>query len=237
MAEKLFAERRLPPELAGIAQEKALALNPANGNPFELAAQRRMCWPAGEELQVTFLEGPLEVQQRVIFYAQQWSNYANIGFAFMQDPNAPIRISFQEGFSESYIGVSALYIPKHEPTMNLWLTPFDSEEEYSKVVLHEFGHALGLIHEHQSPASGIQWNRKAVLKELTSPKFGWTKEDVQENIFERLAISQTQFYTGFDPYSIMIYPIPARWTLNGFSVDANSTLSPTDKRYIRTLYP
>jgi len=28
-------------------------------------------------------------------------------------------------------------------------------------VLHEFGHALGLIHEHQNPASGgFKWNRE-----------------------------------------------------------------------------
>jgi len=23
---------------------------------------------------------------------------------------------------------------------------------------HEFGHAIGLAHEHQNPAGGIQWN-------------------------------------------------------------------------------
>ena len=30
-------------------------------------------------------------------------------------------------------------------------------------VLHEFGHALGLIHEHQSPfKGGFEWNREEV---------------------------------------------------------------------------
>src|SRR5260370_14376398 len=237
MSDKLFAELRLPPELARIAQERAIAINPGNGEPFELAARLRMCWPAGDELQISFLNGVPEVHQKVIFYAQQWSSYANIRFAFNQSPNAHIRISFQKGFSQSYIGVSALYAPKNEATMNLWLTLFDSEEEYSRIILHEFGHALGLIHEHQSPASGIPWNYEVVLRELTSPQYGWTREDVQENIFGRLAISQTQFYTGFDPESIMIYPIPARWTLTGFSTDANITLSSTDKQFIGVLYP
>ena len=27
-------------------------------------------------------------------------------------------------------------------------------------VMHEFGHALGLKHEHQSPNANIQWNMK-----------------------------------------------------------------------------
>ena len=30
-------------------------------------------------------------------------------------------------------------------------------------VLHEFGHAIGLIHEHQSPfKGGFEWNREEV---------------------------------------------------------------------------
>ena len=32
-------------------------------------------------------------------------------------------------------------------------------------VLHEFGHSLGLIHEHQSPfKGGFEWNREEVRK-------------------------------------------------------------------------
>ena len=38
-------------------------------------------------------------------------------------------------------------------------------------ILHEFGHALGLIHEHQSPASGgFEWDREEVLSPLLN---GW----------------------------------------------------------------
>ena len=37
-------------------------------------------------------------------------------------------------------------------------------------ILHKFGHTLGLIHEHQSPASGgFQWNREEVIKCLSGP--------------------------------------------------------------------
>src|SRR5882672_310075 len=98
MSDKLFAELRLSPELTRTAQERAIAINPANGEPFELAARLRMCWSPGDELQVYFLEGLPELHQKVMFYAQQWSVYANIGFTFSQDSNAQIRISFQEGF-------------------------------------------------------------------------------------------------------------------------------------------
>ena len=43
-----------------------------------------------------------------------------------------------------------------------WLTPDSDDDELRRVVLHEFGHALGLIHEHQNPEGGIEWNEPAV---------------------------------------------------------------------------
>ncbi len=42
---------------------------------------------------------------------------------------------------------------------------------------HEFGHAIGLAHEHQNPAGGIQWNEEVVIRELAkSPNF-WDEAD------------------------------------------------------------
>jgi serralysin len=233
---KLFAELRLPPELLQTALDKAEAINPANASPFEAAAWMRMCWSVGYPLRITFLEGPQIVQEKVVFYAQQWLKHANIAFNFSNDPDAEIRITFKEGFSQSYIGINALYAPASDATMNLWLTPSTSEEEYSRIVLHEFGHALGLIHEHQSPATGIKWDRQAVIQELTSPPYNCTRQEIERDYFERLAITQTQ-YTHFDPDSIMLYWIPARWTLNGFSTPWNTMLSATDKQFIGKLYP
>ncbi len=46
-----------------------------------------------------------------------------------------------------------------------WLEPDTPNDEYRRVVLHEFGHALGGIHEHQSPASGvIPWDKPKVYE-------------------------------------------------------------------------
>ena len=42
--------------------------------------------------------------------------------------------------------------------------------------------------------------------------------------------------TAMDPKSIMIYPIPAAWTLDGFSAGFNSDLSEKDKKFIRKQY-
>jgi len=45
-----------------------------------------------------------------------------------------------------------------------------SDEERG-VILHEFGHTLGLLHEHQSPLSGD----KIILKEEGSPFFSLSR--------------------------------------------------------------
>jgi hypothetical protein len=43
--------------------------------------------------------------------------------------------------------------------------------------------------------------------------------------------------TTMDSKSIMLYPIPSRWTLDGFSAGFNGELSDQDKDLIRRAYP
>ena len=105
-----------------------------------------------------------------------------------------------------------------------------------QVVLHEFGHALGLIHEHQNPAAAIPWNRAAVYEYYIGPPNHWTPEQVETNLFRTYAASLTQ-HSAFDPQSIMLYPIPEEFTEGGFSVGWNATLSAVDREYVAAWYP
>lgn len=103
------------------------------------------------------------------------------------------------------------------------------------VVVHN---SLGLIHEHQSPNGGIQWNKEVVLRDLAgSPNF-WDAATVAHNIFDKYATDQVNS-TQFDPASVMLYSFPASWTLNGFSSKANDVLSEMDKSFISSaaMYP
>ncbi len=68
-----------------------------------------------------------------------------------------LSISFDEaGGSFSWIGTQNNWVSKDEATMNLgWVenTGTTAMGAYEKgTILHEFGHALGLLHELQSPA-------------------------------------------------------------------------------------
>ncbi len=104
------------------------------------------------------------------------------------------------------------------------------------MVLHEFGHTLGLIHEHQNPSRPINWNRAAVIADLSGPPNNWDAETIENNIFKRYDPGELSS-TPTDPESIMMYPIPAAWTTDGFSVGLNEDLSTTDRDFIKGAYP
>ena len=169
-----------------------------------------------------------------------WTNYANVRFEFDNDKqDADIQIAFQKGAgSWSYIGTDANTVEPGKPTMNFgWLDAHTPDREYSRIVKHEFGHALGLIHENQNPADGIKWNKEAVYKALSDPPFNWDRLTIDHNIFMRYSKTITQ-YSELDPYSIMTYWIPPEWTLDQKSYGENLfDLSNTDKQFIKKQYP
>lgn len=235
---RMCVDRPIPATKLAEAQATAIRENPANGlRPLEVAGLKQYFWQSGRTLRVRFLDGDPTVQGRVETAAQEWSKYANIRFEFGSDPEAEIRISFLQPGAWSYVGTYALNIPINEPTMNFgWLTADTSLDELSRVVLHEFGHALGFIHEHQHPENGIPWDIEKVY-EFYALTQGWNREMVYTNVLYAYDQTVTQ-YSQFDPYSIMLYPISNELTIGDWEIPwMNSTLSETDKAFVATVYP
>ena len=197
-------------------------------------------WPSGAVITVSFLGGEIGLRDKVKTVARRWTapGMANLNLDFRTSNDTDVRIAFVQGNgSWSTLGTTCRRVPKGEPTMNYgWLTTGSSDLDIQEVVLHEFGHALGLIHEHQNPAGGIKWNKEKIYAELSSPPNNWNKATIDSNMFEAYRTSETNF-TSVDAASIMMYPIPRSWTLDGFSVGSNTDLSPTDKKFIRQQYP
>lgn len=194
-------------------------------------------WEGGETITIRFLDGSRELQDRVMAAAREWLASANLNFDVRDAGPTDIRISFKAGpGSWSHIGTACRGIPEPEPTMNFgWLTPESTDGVLRQVVLHEFGHAIGFIHEHQNPQGGIQWNKDAVRHDLSGPPNNWDDDTINKNMFKFYDLKDLQM-TPVDGRSIMLYPIPAAWTLDKFSAGMNSELSETDKQLAREVY-
>lgn len=195
-------------------------------------------WATGRVLRCSFdWTNDTRVQDRVKRVANMWMEFANVDFEWVGG-GGDVRIAFVEGDgSWSYIGTDALTIPRNQPTMNFgWLTPETDETEYHRVVLHEFGHALGMPHEHQNPAGGIPWDVDAVYRYYGGPPNYWDKPTIDANIFAQYSETQT-VHTELDRESIMLYAIPNELTLGDYWVGWNTELSQKDKDFIKWQYP
>jgi len=197
-------------------------------------------WTPGCSISISFLDGDPEVQERVKKAAMQWINLggANLTFDFRKNTtDTNIRISFDSPGSWSVLGTTCLKVQDlSKPTMNFgWLTKDTPDEELNRVVLHEFGHAIGLVHEHMNPQGGIEWNKDQVIKDLSGPPNNWSLSVIENNMFKTFQQGETNS-TPLDKGSIMMYPVPAKWTRNGFSVGLNAQLSSTDINFIKQVY-
>jgi serralysin len=193
-------------------------------------------WQPGRTLRVRHLDGDPAIHKKVEHYAKMWEQHADLKFAFGNDPDAEIRISYSnDNRSWSYLGTDALTIAPDKETMHYgWLTPTTSDTEYERVVVHEFGHAIGMIHEQSHPEISIKWDKPAVYRHYENQ--GWTRAQVDSNVFFKYSKLVTQFGT-YDRTSIMHYPVPAEFTTDGKAVGWNTTLSPMDKEFIAKVYP
>ena len=242
MTESAFTcvDRVLPLELTTLADDLAVQERRDNeGGNLEAVGECHRFWAPGRTLRVRFLDSP-ELAPRVMGLAAAWTRHANLHLQVVAAGPADIRVTFAGAVSWSAVGTEALvteHFPADRPTMCLQeIVCAESSERVKQIVRHEFGHAVGLVHEHANPAVEIDWDEAAVYAELCGPPHHWTKEMVHSNVFRRYS-EMTTNHTDFDPESIMLYAMPSRWTRDGRTFPDNTALSPTDASFVAGIYP
>jgi serralysin len=201
-------------------------------------ADKTKLWKKGTKLGVRFIGGTPELHARVLSTARAWLEPGvKLDLVAAEGQPAQIRVAFNpKTGSWSYVGTDCLGILPGEPTMNLGWAGLDTpEEDFSSVVIHEFGHAFGLLHEHNHPDAKINWNKTAVYDDLRGDPNYWDDTTIESNVFAKFDQASV-VTTPFDQVSVMIYTVPKHWTTDGKGFMPSWKLSKGDAATIKSLY-
>lgn len=156
-------------------------------------------------LKYSFFGGSTRQHKKAELALQAWKPYANIAFIRLSDNDslANIRIGFEPlAGSWSFIGKDALRDDlAGKLTMNydtIADTDFTSVEE-NALIIHEFGHVLGMVHEHSGRGLDID---EDAAKEFFKREQGWGYMEIDQFTFE--FNSNNSNYRDPDPDSIML---------------------------------
>ncbi|WP_299919325.1 M12 family metallopeptidase [uncultured Roseobacter sp.] len=187
------------------------------------------------DLTYSFLEDPSDEMRNAVERAtDEWASHGNISFRYVEAAEeAVIRILPSPNQSSSMIGRTALGIGADRPTMWLRNQAVNLEEQYSDI-LHQFGHAIGMVHEHQNPNADIKWDVSKVYDYFQST-YGWTRAHIDRNLLRKS--DAYPCLRDFDPQSIMMYSIPSEVLFDGNGFERGDSLSETDKSCVKEMYP
>ncbi|MGC2405305.1 MAG: hypothetical protein WA431_02755 [Candidatus Cybelea sp.] len=197
-------------------------------------------WPANHKLTICFLGGSQTLRNRIVSVMKsQWpvgyltghalgraqpvltydpATFSNPPTCKSLDPKmvgADIRVGFSGspiGGNWSYVGTESLaFVP------SMYFEGYDeappSDPEFTQIVSHEMGHALGLEHEHQSPSPTLKdclWDYDWIWNTIWSSQSGATKQEMHDNLDKLqsvlLANGLPSYYASpYDGASIMHY--------------------------------
>jgi hypothetical protein len=235
--EEIRALRRFLANESGKSQDAEL----------EAVVQKELTWPDGH-LNVCFLDGGREARDHVAEVAQRWTASTSLQLDFGPAGNrrscssgdpANVRVSFVGPGYWSYVGIEARQINAKKQTLNLQgmnKATFTADDD--GIILHEFGHAIGFEHEHQSPVSVCE---KEFDWDYLYKAMGWSPEKVDQNM-RQLQPSSKLLTTTFDPQSIMLYSLEKESfkdpsTAKCYIPKPNNVVSKLDHEAAAMVYP
>lgn len=239
-------------------EKESISFAPRNNNDTTLAADMidsdvslrstfdiNQDWPKGSTIRYKFLGNPTELQKtKFRIYLLEWMSYANLSFKEVsKSQTAEVRVQFTKpGDADqgnwSCVGTGAKRVSdQSEATIHFQiLNDKTPKSVWSRKLLHEMGHMLGLKHEHQSPlAPQNVFDTTEVYK--WGEKQGWNRSKVYNQVLYHYSADYEVTTNKYDVKSIMMYSLPAECYLSKIAPRQYYILSEWDKDMIRNRYP
>jgi hypothetical protein len=196
-------------------------------------------WPNGTRLKVAFSGGNSATNAKVLRYAAMWSKYANIDFLDVGTGDAwDVLVGYGQLGYWSMVGTDSRFARQQGGT-SLNLQGFDSgrmpESEWSRVVCHEFGHALGALHEQARPEVVARLDPSACYSYFLRTQ-GWSRQTVDDQILSPLDPGTT-VESVEDDTSIMMYNFPKEVTKDHRPIAGGTKINELDGQTIALVYP
>lgn len=174
--------------------------------------------------------------------ANEWMRYAAVDFKVLsEDSNqkADFEVNFIAPVIErnSRIGRSSHgSVEFDRKIINLNLPSDTTRGSHFKVTLHELGHVLGFMHEHQHPEREFSFNFDLLLKNCGLGSLEMCRSSIEYNNMRTFSGSK-YILKDYDPKSIMHYGVQPPVILENMQILESMSLSLGDKIAAADVYP
>ena len=198
-------------------------------------ASRYELWPQNATIKISLIGMTEEQKKFTKKNICKWAPHINLKIQFTERSDGDIRIKADNTILGGHSAIGRNSAAGTGASMVIGFRDGNNADA-SGTILHEFGHALGLEHEHQHPNATLDFNLESIYQRAIKSDPTLTRDDVHYNVVEKLHHASV-ITSPYDAESIMHYKFSSEELNGGNAVPERNELSKEDIRFMSKLYP